>query len=235
MSKNKKTLVFAFALSMLVFILSFFQFRGAQILASSARENTNAIAVVRTPTKLLGPEIIKGSSGIESSNFRELSVVGTANKYILENPKMFPIQSYHRLEASSRKSPLGSFVTYHVFQDGYRLIGLQIDLLVSNSGKVKVISNQYQPIERVDIEPQGWLSLKEVLRGQETQFKIAGGLDDSAKEDIAIWTSSSSFKAELVYVISVIDLKKNQKVAGQAVFSVTDGHLLARHFPRAEF
>jgi len=230
--KNKKALVFVFALSMLVSILSFYPFRGAQILAQTGEENN---VIVRTPTKLLGPEITKGASKIELGNSPELSVVGIANKYILENPKMFPIQSYHRLEASTRMSPLGSFVTYHVFQDGYKLIGLQIDLLVSNSGKVKVISNQYQSIERVNIDPQGWLSLKEVLRGQETEFKIAGSLDDTAKEDIAIWTSSSSSQAELVYVISVFDIKKKQKVSGQAVFSVTDGHLLARHFPRAEF
>lgn len=161
----------------------------------------------------------------------QTSALFLANQYIIKNPSLFPIRSYHELEASSRQSPLGTLISYHVNQDGYPIVGMQIDLMVGKSGKIKVLSNQYRSIARAKIEPKEWLPLGEVLQGYKGIFKP---VEDDRKE-MMIWSSSGSNNAELVYIVSVQDMKKKQIVSGQAIFGVTSGHLLARHFPRAEF
>lgn len=163
------------------------------------------------------------------------AALALANQFIIDHPALFPIQSYHQLALQSVRSPLGTRVSYQVYQDDIPLIGMQIDLMVSRSGRIRILSNEYHPVEKVQIDSREWLGIEEILNGQGSVFRLNPDFPAKHTERVKIWVSPYSPRPELVYVVSVLDEKQKQKMPGQALFSVTTGQLVARHFPRSEF
>ena len=161
--------------------------------------------------------------------------ISSANQFILNNPKLFSIQKHHQLAVKTSSNPLGTHVSYQVYQDGFAILGMNIDLIVNRVGLVRLVSNQYRPIDRVKVDQANWLTVPEIFQDQTIKFKLSSERSEEEKDNVAIWISPNSSQPELVYVVSVVDTQQKQKVPGQALFSVTTGQLIARHFPRSEF
>ncbi|MCX6102445.1 MAG: hypothetical protein NT000_04185 [Proteobacteria bacterium] len=158
-----------------------------------------------------------------------------ANKFIIENPVLFPIKSYHQLKGETYENPLGTRVNYQVFQNRTPILGFTIQLSVGVGHQVSIISNEYHPIERVEMDERYLLSVNEILQEHNQRFKLSVADEDEGRESHIIIVDPSYAKAEMGTVVSVIEVASKQKAPIEAVFSSRSGQLLARRVAKSEF
>ncbi len=189
---------------------------------------------IRTLESAVATGTLQPISKANSLENRERAL-SLAHQFIVRNSEQFPIRKHHQLVAETFINPLGTRVRYQIFQNEIVVVGLNIDLQVGGSGKIKIISNNYNPIEKVEIDRRKWLTIEKILQTQKGSFIPTDLGFPSVSEPVIIWTAPYSSKGQLGYVVSVFDSKAKHKVSGQVVFSVNSGQLLARHIPRSEF
>jgi hypothetical protein len=156
-------------------------------------------------------------------------------QFILENLDRFPIQQYHHLKGETLKSPLGTLVSYKVYQDGVPIVGLQLDFRVNSRNQVLELFNGYQPVAEMKLEPDRWLTIERVVALQSLRYKkVEHTLKNMEKPNI-IWVEPGSNRVHWGYVLEVVDVLQKRKVPEQAIFSDTTGQLLVRELSRSEF
>ncbi|MSP18160.1 MAG: hypothetical protein EXR74_01175 [Bdellovibrionales bacterium] len=158
-----------------------------------------------------------------------------ANQFIIDNPGLFSIKSYHQLKGETYENPLGTRVNYQVFQNGTPILGFTIQLTVGVDHQVSIVSNEYHPIERVEMDERYFLSVNEILEEHNQRFKLSVADEDEGRESHIIIVGPSYAKAEMGTVVSVIEVGSKQKAPIEAVFSSKSGQLLARRVAKSEF
>lgn len=161
--------------------------------------------------------------------------IGKVKNFILQQPNLYPIQEHHRLKAESRRSPMGTFVSFKVYQGNIPVIGMQLDFRVNRLGNVTEVFNGYKPVNEVRVELDHKKTVEEVLQIQQHQYGAAAGALLQSTYSSVIWVEPYSMQAHLGYVIPVISKPKKSEVPERAIFSVTTGQLLARELPKSEF
>ena len=161
--------------------------------------------------------------------------LAAGERFIKGNESLFPIRSYHQLKGRVIENPMGMRVKYEVSQNEIPVVGMEIELQINSLGKVAVLSNSYHPIEKVELNRDSWLSLAEVIEGQEQTYKFSGTEGSSGADSIVIYVEPGKFRGEIGYNVSVLDANKKNSVMAHAVFSVMSGQVLARHIARSEF
>lgn len=164
---------------------------------------------------------------------KEVEAVEKVKNYIRENPSLYPIREYHSLKGETRKSPMGTLVSFKVYQKNIPVMGMQLDFRVNNQGRVSEVFSSYKPIAEVVLERNSNRSVDEILKLHEEDY-ISAAFGTTQASSI-IWVEPVSFQAHLGYVIPVISNRNNSKVPERAIFSVTTGQLLARELSRSEF
>lgn len=180
--------------------------------------------------KLKRPNINFGNA--ENGDFKALRLT---QQFILENLDRFPIQQHHRLRGETLKSPLGTLVSYKVYQDGVPILGIQLDFRVNSRNQVLELFNGYQPVVQMKVEPDKWMTIEQVAALQSSSFKKVESDSKTLAKPNIIWVESGSDRAHWGYVLKVVDLLQKKKAPEQAIFSAITGQLLAREVSRGEF
>ncbi len=229
--KNKKMKIFS--LVMIVFcVLSLSFFSDSSPIGIPVKAKRIFEGVTGGLIKKNNPELFIEPALQTSVNFDALQV---ANQFIIENPDLFPIKSYHQLKGETYENPLGTRVNYQVFQNRTPILGFTIQLSVGVGHQVSIISNEYHPIERVEMDERYLLSVNEILQEHNQRFKLSVAEENEGRESHIIIVDPSYAKAEMGTVVSVIEVASKQKAPIEAVFSSRSGQLLARHVAKSEF
>lgn len=173
---------------------------------------------------------------------QEPSKIGTpagalaaGDRFINEHEELFPIRPYHQLSGQVMENPLGMRIKYEVSQSEIPVVGMEIELQINVKGQVSVLSNSYLPIEKVELDRNNWLSLAEVMEGQQQAFKFLAHEGSPGSDSVIIYVEPGKSQGEIGYNVSVLEPNKKNPVTAHAVFSAMSGQLLARHIARSEF
>ncbi len=152
-----------------------------------------------------------------------------AEKFLNDKRQEWGIREYHEMRPVTYETPMGTKVKYAAYQDGLPILGSELTLEVSGDRDVSLGQNSYQAVKKADTT-QPVLEFNQVL---ERTGKYQ--LDMSATSGVSklLFIPPGSDEPELSYSMAV---KENGSGPTEnLIFRASDGQILGRQAPRAEF
>jgi hypothetical protein len=198
------------------------------------REVTSHTKALMPPTVVPAPAVATFPSpqnNLQGTNVPAIPEIQIANAFIETHREEWKLQPHHSLRPEIVKTPLGSTVKYSFYENGYWLMGMDLEVHVAPSGKVTATRNNYQPLPRADFS-RGVLPVTELpLPGD---FELITEAGAGATTALLFSRPSETLHApEPAYSLTVKDPSSGHIVHG--IFRASDGQLLALSKARAEF
>lgn len=156
-----------------------------------------------------------------------------AYRFLNQHRQEWRIQDYHDLKPQLYTTPLGTQVSYQVFQEGLPILGMKIVLQVDNHHEVTVIENGYEPVARVSLD------FPEVTRSELESwvsshgYRIANESDNGKR--LMLHHRKGNDAVDPVYGLTVNSPTTGDgKQTFQILVRATDGQILGRTHPRAD-
>ncbi len=148
-----------------------------------------------------------------------------ANEYLTSKKEEWKIQPYHELRTSEVKLPLGTKITYSVFQDGVAIPGQEIQIVISKRGKILSIDNQYQALEKADPLASDYST---VLKRAKEKFEVV----NEEPNEVLLYVVPGIQKPAYAYPITV---KSKKGIKEELLIRASDGEVIAKAVSRKEF
>lgn len=159
-------------------------------------------------------------------------IIEAADRFLEENGILSTIAEHHHLNRMVMRTPLRRSVVYSVTERGLPVVGLNIWVDMDRAGNLVRIQNEYRNLPPSDLSRVDEVSAFDVSSRLNVRYQTKDAAEDSPP---ILFVTPNAPRAELAFVLHVQDTLRGGPAPVEAVFRASDGQILGRNLPRAEF